>query len=958
MGRREFVVVLLILIAAAARAQDPNPPSPSPNNAQSAQVADSASTKTTPDQGREGTPAWVKIGGLVMIVLAFLAGRWDMARTRKHSRDEAEGEQEGKAAFEQRKHDQERQTDRERFEGVLRQELGSVRMLGSPDIPNIPVALLDTFVSLDISPSWRTDRRFGPDCEAAMPDMERSLSPDTVMQRSLKDRVLLIVGDPGSGKTTLLKYYAMSSLSADWARLGFEVPPMPMYLPLRKIAMREEEPEKPRDLHEQLALWAENYPLHVSAETFRRWLDDEPILLLLDGLDEISDLAKRRAVCAWIDGLAAGLPNASIVVTSRWTGYRKTEGIELGCEHLRADIQDFTPEQQAEFLRKWFRAAYLRETRPEGRDEREWIAEQTGAAETHAKAVIEFLADEKNAAIRQLAAVPMLLHIIAVIWKERNILLEVRSDLYQAAIKYLLDFRDRKRNLDPLLPAGDALRVLTPVSLWMQQDQDTDEVSRDAMHERMQPILDTLPQRVEARAFCENVRDRAGLIADYGSKHYIFRHKSFREYLAGVQLAQDVARDPELLKEIVPHVGDDWWEETLRFFMAEADDQTFDAFMDALFHDEISKDLDPKQQALLRTLIGDARQRKTDSLVKCLNDRRFGESKKRYALDCLNAIGTEQALAAVRDYLAQAAPGASAERAEEIVAVHEPLKLTATVRAPITEKPFAKGAKSFRNPFELNAEYILIPGGSFTYSVEKRRREVGDLYFAKYPVTNRRYRRFIRYLQGQEKQLEDALPRKVFGERLLTLARGFEVEGFAGYLESDAETWGEKLRSAFDDDKRFRGEDQPVVSVSWYAARAYCLWLSELESAARDANADGKSEYRLPTEIEWEWAASGGTREYPWGDDPPDDKRANYGGNVGATTPVGQYPDGATPEGLMDMAGNVWEWMDDFERKSSRSLRGGSWLCVDNYLRCSARFFDYPGYRDNVIGFRVVCSQS
>jgi formylglycine-generating enzyme required for sulfatase activity len=69
-------------------------------------------------------------------------------------------------------------------------------------------------------------------------------------------------------------------------------------------------------------------------------------------------------------------------------------------------------------------------------------------------------------------------------------------------------------------------------------------------------------------------------------------------------------------------------------------------------------------------------------------------------------------------------------------------------------------------------------------------------------------------------------------------------------------------------------------------------------------------------------------REYPWGDKPePTPKHANYNGNEGATTPVGRYPDGATPEGLYDMAGNVWEWMENWydEHPEYKSVRGGSW---------------------------------
>ena len=173
---------------------------------------------------------------------------------------------------------------------------------------------------------------------------------------------------------------------------------------------------------------------------------------------------------------------------------------------------------------------------------------------------------------------------------------------------------------------------------------------------------------------------------------------------------------------------------------------------------------------------------------------------------------------------------------------------------------------------------------------------------------------------------------------------------------------GKKTQPDIWNDPQYNSALQPVVGICWHEARAYCTWLS----------AQSRQIWRLPSEAEWEAAARGRERRrYAWGDEFEVGRCNSFETHVRATTPIGVFPAGDTPEGLADVSGNVFEWTSsafhpypyapDDRREGAnadvrRVIRGGSCSTHSALARCAFRNGLDPGHRDYALGLRLVCA--
>ena len=838
-------------------------------------------------------------------------------------------------------------TDNELYRDRLKEELGKNSIFGMPGIDGDKEAvnLPDTFVPLDISVNERSKNQE----EKGLVGNTSDINPDDALVYAVeRSRMLLIIGEPGSGKTTIIKHFALSTIKL----VDFAFPVPILYMPLSKMLSVDVEKTSLADI-----LSACFMPhMEIEKSFFEDRLKNYKTLVLLDGLDEISEEIQRVNVCKWVSDASKTWSKAFFVITTRDKGYGEKEQNALKIDKEIAYVKRFTVEQQRLFLQKWFRAAFLRDLfRDEKTPSNSQEIKTVQRAEKTADALVDYLALPESKGLRDdLAGIPLLLQLMAILWKQSNAIPENREEIYRVALDYLLFYRENEKNIQPFLPANESKKLLEPLSLWMQ-DSNLEFVDTEQFHERMQQDVPCLSykyrSKYSAEMICDNLVERAGVLGKSGST-YVFSHKTFREYLAGLRLVKCVTFESDRIEKLVEQVGVQWWDEPLLFFIAQVDAVWFNKLMKAFFDSTRSASLDQRTLNFLQKLIRYAGSQSEEAFCDKLSDPATSRDRQYYLLECLKTVGNKQAVKAAQEFKRQF-PAADQEllrKADEVLLTDEQHKPVEPVikreeSHELDDATVKQLADVYISPVEQNAQYILIKKGC--YSTDGKE-QIGDLYVAKYPVTNKLYRNFIEYLQSVDNgKAVDTLSGELF-----ELAK--TIPGFQTCLGEEPEI-SKQFRSKFDYDRRFKEDDQPVVGVSWYAARTYCLWLSLVASNGNKTNL-----YRLPTEWEWEYAAVGkGKRTYPWLEEKgePSSKLLNYNGNVGTTTPVGSYPEGVTPEGLYDMAGNVWEWTDSWWNEkdgSHRVIRGGSWVNFAENCRSAYRYFITPGGRRSDIGFRPV----
>ena len=769
----------------------------------------------------------------------------------------------------------------------------------------------------------------------------------TLLLHRLGEESLYLPGAPGAGKTTFCHWLALvvatGSIPAhpvgedeefkeklpDGLRGRF-----PLFCRLREWAGHEEclhgNGHWTRDeLEDSLSQWLEKAkPGGLTWAAFHEELQAGRALMILDGVDEVQEslgqghLPRRNLLTGLADALPEWLKHGNrVLLTSRPYGLCNDDRRRVNLPV--AELLELPTPLQDTFVRRWYAAAD-----PPNADEK-------------ASGLLVHLQEREDLA--ELRRNPMLLTALCVMYDQGKRLPQDFYRLYDAVVgqvlykRYLTENeRDRARyRLEAVAlgmhrGGGQTLRD-TPAA-----EVDTDEIDRHlADYRRDDPT--TEGGSSNARQSREDLLSNSGLLLPRADGRVAFYRLSFQEFLAAVRLKRIGLPTPEAL---VKCAGIPAWRRTLTFlFCSIADKDSPKAALDAW--EPLLPNLAPErlEQAPNPALL----------LADCLevahgrnwNLGRYSDPLRQachHALEHLNPPERAHLWRALGRLGLDDRSGVGVIAVSSAIGVGRnkpaPAGVSGKLTGPMPETVVARPYSGLLP----DIDWVDVPEGPFLYGEDQIQKTLSSFKIARYPVTNAQFQCFIEdggYVDGRW------------------------WAGLAGHPEPKQGRWNTP--------------NQPRETVSWYEAVAYMRWLTaKLQEYGMLPEA---MTVRLPTEEEWEKAARGSeAQEFPWGD-AYESGQANINetwGNVGTfnlgqTTAVGSYPKGASPYGLLDMAGNVWEWcLNEYqqpERTSTegnewRVLRGGSWVDGQVFARCAFRGRSHPDDHDGDFGFRLVCCVS
>jgi formylglycine-generating enzyme required for sulfatase activity len=771
---------------------------------------------------------------------------------------------------------------------------------------------------------------------------------------------IAIIGDPGAGKTTLIQYLAYQCTKDEGVR------PIPALI--TSTTYVDSKVKSPRLYLE--TLFEENgFP--KAKEFVEEQLKAGAFLILFDGFDEI-EIGRRKEIRRQIEAFAnnAAYLENKFVVTSR----PNRDAVFDNFRHL--EVMPLTPEQRRGFLESKIKDL------PESDFNADRCAKLLAAIESHN-------------GIRKLAENPLLLTFLYHVYKYNLELPRRRVELYRLSVNLMLDWDlETNRPTHIRVRDRDAKKEVLKKVAYYYHTHDRRDLSEEELIEQVSIALpDSLKAEFTPKELVREIENSSGILRHRTQESYQFIHLTFQEYLTADYISDNREEEIPKLMEVL---DDSRWREVVLLLAGIMGNATPLVSHIMNYREQLPGEL----EKLSCTFIA----------FSCLSEGEVANDVRDTILDAFAALPYNQAADVIEN-----AFGALEAENEEVETLllnilnnpHEPVQVWGL--GFLTDYPqLLKDShrltehieEIFRQPKRsaclIEKVIPLIPVIIEQASVIERggfQEGVHDiLHFADDETQKPAWQELAAIHDVQNQAVIDEYLRSLAPDGMILIPAGeFKMGSHNGeddekpahtvyvdafYMDVSPVTNAQyrkfieaigHAKPRYWDDERFNGENQPVVGVIWYDAMVYCEWAGK----------------RLPTEAEWEKAARGGQvgKRFPWGDEDPDNSRANYGESEGSTTPVGKYPPNGY--GLHDMAGNVWEWcLDEYQSdfygksppenplagekmpsvidnftsvKSGRVLRGGSWGDIDFNLRVAQRDVLYPVGRIGNYGFRC-CS--
>jgi formylglycine-generating enzyme required for sulfatase activity len=773
---------------------------------------------------------------------------------------------------------------------------------------------------------------------------------------------LVLLGPAGSGKTTFAKYLALC-MTGQLLREGranlrtlngikpeAEAPSpedlswphgalLPILVELRLFAQSRQFPsdkEVPEAGH-LVRYLEERGPDKMDKRLvpcFRDYLLKGKALLILDGLDEIPDAARRREyLCQVVAGFTRRYPECRVLVTGRPYAYAPDSPWRLDdAGFVSAELAPFNDEQVGAFARLWYHRLA---------DRGHILPEQ---AESRSRDLWDVVRTRPE--LQPLAELPLMLTMMADLHASMGALPMNRAELYERSAELLLDRWNQARGMAEKRALNEELGI-SVAEIRLALEELAYEVHAHAGTRSQAASIDAgelwkaltrhraAGHGADERRIMDYLQQRSGILVADSDERYRFPHLTFQEYLAACLLARQ-----EFPGEVVTRVGQDagLWREVFMFTAGKVAPVPFAVW------------------ALMERLVPDP---PPDADV-APDDHRFvaaflaGRAIVENALWRTVAHPDRRKLDNVRGWL---------RRTLEAGAL-PPVDRAAAGRALSVLGDDRPGV-GVRTDGVPDIAWVEIPAGSFVMGSDPKRdqqafgdeqpaheEDVGAFRIARYPVTVAQFRPFVE-------------------------GGGYREPGYwtdAGWTWKQQEK-GRQCPAIWTPDD-LSTLNLPMRGVTWYEAVAYCRWLTGRLRAVGELSPDAK--VRLPSEAEWEKATRGTDgRIYPWGE-VFDAERCNCAETgIGNPSAVGMFPlgddgpwvnvDRPGPRDALDMSGNVWEWCgtkwrdhygqaadEGIEGDAPRVVRGGAFGYDPGWVRCAARFRLFPGNGWFFQGFRVV----